>query len=63
MIIICIMAKTIDITVKECKQELTYLLRKQNKITEMVGQLKPELVKSITGYELYTKTFYEQNSS
>jgi len=32
----------------------------QNKITEMVGQLSPDLVKSITGYELYTKTFYEQ---
>jgi transposase len=35
----------------------------QNKITEMVDQLKPDLVKSITGYELYTKTFYEQISS
>lgn len=35
----------------------------QNKITEMVGQLTPGLVKSITGYELYTKTFYEQISS
>lgn len=34
----------------------------QNKITEMVGQLTPDLVKSITGYELYTKTFYEQIS-
>lgn len=35
----------------------------QNKITEMVAQLTPDLVKSITGYELYTKTFYEQISS
>lgn len=32
----------------------------QNKITEMVEQLTPDLVKSITGYELYTKTFSEQ---
>ncbi|WP_345027223.1 IS630 family transposase [Flavivirga jejuensis] len=31
----------------------------QDKITEMVDQLEPELVKSITGYELYTKTFFE----
>ena len=29
----------------------------QNKITEMVNQLAPDLVKSITGYELYTKNF------
>lgn len=29
----------------------------QNKITEMVSQLTPESVKSITGYELYTKNF------
>ena len=35
----------------------------QNKITEMVAQLTPDLVKSITGYELYTKTFFEQVSS
>ena len=32
----------------------------QDKITEMVHQLKPNLIKSITGYELYTKTFIEQ---
>lgn len=29
----------------------------QDKITQMVNQLTPELVKSITGYELYTKIF------
>lgn len=29
----------------------------QNKITEIVNQLNPELIKSITGYQLYTKTF------
>jgi hypothetical protein len=29
----------------------------QDKITEMVNLLKPELIKSITGYELYTKPF------
>lgn len=32
----------------------------QNKITEMVNQLKPELIKSITGYELYTNSFFEK---
>ena len=31
----------------------------QKKITEMVNQLSPELIKSITAYELYTKTFFE----
>ncbi|WP_415859568.1 transposase [Aureibaculum sp. 2210JD6-5] len=31
----------------------------QDKITEMVNQLNPRLVKSITGYELYSKTFFE----
>ena len=31
----------------------------QEKITQMVKQLNPELVKSITGYELYTKNFFE----
>jgi len=29
----------------------------QEKITQMVHQLNPKLVKSITGYELYTKNF------
>lgn len=29
----------------------------QDKITEMVNQLTPELIKSITGYEVYTKPF------
>ena len=32
----------------------------QDKITQMVNQLKPELIKSITGYELYTNLFYEK---
>lgn len=32
----------------------------RNKITEMVNQLTPSLIKSITGYDLYTKTFFEQ---
>ena len=31
----------------------------QDKITEMVNQLNPELIKSITGYELYVKNFFE----
>lgn len=31
----------------------------QMKITEMVKQLNPELIKSITSYDLYTKTFFE----
>ena len=31
----------------------------QTKITEMVEQLTPEPIKSITGYDLYTKTFFE----
>jgi len=31
----------------------------QDKITQMVNQLTPDLVKSITGYELYTKNFIE----
>jgi len=31
----------------------------QNKITEMVKQLSPEVIKSITGYDVYTKTFFE----
>jgi transposase len=31
----------------------------QNKITEMVGQLNKQLIKSITGYQLYTKIFFE----
>lgn len=31
----------------------------QGKITEMVHQLTPGLVKSITGYELYTNLFFE----
>jgi putative transposase len=31
----------------------------QNKITEMVHQLTPEMIKSITGYELYTNLFIE----
>jgi transposase len=31
----------------------------QEKITQMVNQLTPDLVKSITGYELYTKNFIE----
>lgn len=31
----------------------------QDKITEMVNQLNPCLIKSITGYELYTKLFIE----
>lgn len=29
----------------------------QNKITLMIKQLSPELIKSITGYQLYTETF------
>ena len=29
----------------------------KKKITEMITQLKSELIKSITGYDLYTKTF------
>ena len=29
----------------------------QDKITEMVNQLTPELIKSITGYEVYIKPF------
>ena len=29
------------------------------KITEMVNQLNPEIIKSITGYDLYTKNFFE----
>ncbi len=32
----------------------------QDKITQMVHLLTPDLVKSITGYELYTKNFIEQ---
>ena len=32
----------------------------QDKITEMVDQLTPAIIKSITGYELYTKNFIEQ---
>jgi transposase len=31
----------------------------QSKITEMVHQLTPDMIKSITGYELYTKSFFE----
>lgn len=31
----------------------------QQKITLMVNQLTPELIKSITGYQLYTNLFYE----
>ncbi|QMU66430.1 MAG: hypothetical protein GKR88_20495 [Flavobacteriaceae bacterium] len=29
----------------------------QEKITQMVKQLTPQLIKSITSYELYTQTF------
>lgn len=32
----------------------------QQKITQLVHQLKPELIKSITGYDMYTKIFYEK---
>jgi transposase len=32
----------------------------QDKITEMVNQVTPDMVKSITGYDLYTKLFIEQ---
>jgi len=31
----------------------------QQKVTVMVKQLNPELIKSITGYQLYTKLFFE----
>ena len=31
----------------------------QDKITEMVNQLNPELIKSITGYQIYAKSFFE----
>ena len=31
----------------------------QEKITEMVKQLNPQLIKSITSYNLYTKCFFE----
>jgi len=31
----------------------------KQKITLMVNQLNPELIKSITGYQLYTNLFYE----
>jgi len=31
----------------------------QDKITEMVNQLTPDMIKSITGYELYTNHFFE----
>lgn len=31
----------------------------QAKITEMVNQLTPDMIKSITGYDLYTKSFFE----
>ena len=31
----------------------------QQKVTVMVQQLNPELIKSITGYQLYTKLFFE----
>lgn len=31
----------------------------QDKITEMVQQLTPNLIKSITGYQLYTNMFFE----
>ena len=31
----------------------------QDKITEMVNLLNPKLIKSITGYEIYVKTFFE----
>ena len=30
----------------------------QAKITEMVNQLTPDMIKSITGYDLYTKSFF-----
>lgn len=32
----------------------------QQKITQLIHQLKPELIKSITGYDIYTKLFYEK---
>jgi len=32
----------------------------KKKITEVITQLKSERIKSITGYDLYTKTFFEQ---
>ena len=31
----------------------------QDKITEMVNELNPQRIKSITGYEIYTKNFFE----
>jgi len=31
----------------------------QQKITQLVKQLKPDIVKSITAYDLYTKLFFE----
>ena len=31
----------------------------QDKITEMVNQLTPNMIKSITGYQLYTNLFFE----
>ncbi|WP_161635291.1 hypothetical protein [Aquimarina macrocephali] len=31
----------------------------QKKVTVMVRQLNPELIKSITGYQLYTNLFFE----
>lgn len=34
----------------------------QNKITEMVNQLTPDSIKSITASDLYTKSFFEQIS-
>jgi len=33
----------------------------QDKITMLIKKLKPEMIKSITGYELYTKPFFEKD--
>ena len=32
----------------------------QQKITTLIQQLKPQILKSITGYERYTKSFFEK---
>ena len=34
----------------------------KTKISQMINDLNPNLIKSITGYELYTKTFMSKYS-
>lgn len=43
MLILCLMAKTIDITIKESEQQLNYLLRKQDKLLQQ-GRVKALLL-------------------